>query len=181
MKALVAGIVGLVVGGGVVIGLVAAQDDSPDEKANDKSAEEPVTCPELIPDTAIEGLGWKATAQPSEHAGRCERRVDAGQVTVGERAVGAAGDDRPAALSKEYDAQCAALGEAPQVESSPTWLATEHKTCVSAPENGSGVTTAFVLFDDDIVQIRVVSVDAIGRADLRKGLNQLVTAASESY
>jgi len=186
MKTVGVGVIALLVGAVLAAGVVLALDD--DDSATDEtvSADSPPPCSQLIPDAAVASLGWSAPSVADEHVERCERRDDAaGEVTVGTRALGSLeDDDRAAAAQQEYDAQCTAL-EGPDgsatVERPPTWLTDDSDVCAQLPEGGQGVAEMFVLTSEDVVQIRVVSRQAVDEADFHDALNTLVDAAVEVY
>jgi hypothetical protein len=184
MKVALAVVAGLIAGVAATLVVVLALDD--DEPANETpvSAESPspARCAEIIPDKATAALGWDDAAEAVEHIGRCERRESqSGRITVGTRALGVSGDDRPKALADEYDAKCGALGGAARAEQSPAWLTTHNDACAELPKRGIGVVEMFVLLDDDLVQIRIESMKPIKRTGLHDSLNALAEAAAAVY
>jgi hypothetical protein len=184
MKLLFAGVAGLIVIVAATTGVVLALDDDESANGSHVTTESPIParCADLIPDAAIAALGWDGAAEAVEHAGRCERRgSQSGQITVGTRPLGASEVDRSKALADEYDAKCKALGGAATAEQSPTWLTTDNHACAELPERGLGVAQMFVLLDDDLVQIRIESLEPIEDTGLQDSLNALAEAAAGVY
>jgi hypothetical protein len=100
-------------------------------------------CAALLPDDAVDTLGWSWTGEAAVDLGRCTREADQGTLSAMLRPVpGVDSDDLPAAAEKEYDERCAQLATNGTEAEDVDWLGSSTPGCaVLGEQDATGQTS----------------------------------------
>lgn len=168
----------------------ACGSESTDRVADPGPAQEtaPADCQALIPDSALDLLGWDAESAVTLDSGTCERAAAQGEVAVRRRAVAAVGEsDLPEQAERAYAERCGELDAVPDPDdpSAPPsageetdWLSGDIPVCVVTADGDRGENVLLVLTDNDaLVEIRVDVNEPTAADAVQAGLTELAWVA----
>jgi hypothetical protein len=140
------------------------------------------TCRELLPDEALDALGWARRGEPRLDGSSCTQETAEGLVTVRRRPVGAgSAAELPAAAQQAFDARCAELGGmvGDPAGEEVDWMGPGTPACVAASEGDTGTTTLLVLWPGSglLVETRVEADEPTGSDDVEAAVTVLADAA----
>jgi hypothetical protein len=153
--------------------------------SSDTSPSPSELCTTLLSDDVLATLGWPDPQPPGERAGRCVRRAESSQITVGERPDLVSGGDADQAR-RAYDEACVGLRRAgsPAPDPDTVWLGPDTIACFRPFPTGAtrGFAELFVLTDDSaVVEVQVAAGDSTSPRRLEDALALLVPEVERTW
>ncbi|MGI8646013.1 MAG: hypothetical protein ACR2JD_06815 [Nocardioides sp.] len=166
----------------VALVLLAACTDGVDTPA--KPSTEPTSlsdCATLLPEGAVDSLGWAAEGAPTLDESLCRQAAAEGAVSVQRRLVAAGSEEEvPDAAQQAFDDRCAELGGmvGEPAGEEVDWLGEDARACVALAEGETGTTALIALWPDStLVEVRVDADQPVSPERVRATLVELAGIA----
>ncbi|WP_457207955.1 hypothetical protein [Nocardioides sp. P5_C9_2] len=141
-------------------------------------------CRDLLPDEALDAMGWDLRGEPSLDGSSCVQLAAQGAVRVQRRPVGAgSAQELPAAAQRAFDDRCAELGGmvGDAAGEEVAWLGEENPACVAPAEGETGTTALLVLWPASslLVEARVEADEPTAPDAVQAAVTSLARAAEQ--